>query len=197
MSGSSVKTLPPIIALSMAVLAGPATAELWEDRQQAVSVFGGQMTWNDYGTIAYKPGDVEWADSHFAGVAYSRDWEGPIPQIRLGFEAQLVTHWGINDHVALNLPATIRYRALDPWIPVQGAAFGLGFSFASEPPQIEIERKGKSQEVLPYWFMEIEFGTPDWRAVPFVRIHHRSDGYIFADYDTGSNGVAAGVRVPF
>ncbi len=176
------------------VLAGSAAAGEWSS---AVSGFAGRMTWGDYGTIAYSPQEIDWADSRFYGLAYSRDRATGWGGLRLGWEMQLVVHEGISDHVALNVPATVRYRVADPVVPFQGAAFGLGASFASETPRLEVERKGQSQRVLPYWFMELEFGKPSWRASPFLRIHHRSDGFVFAPFDTGSNAVAAGLRLSF
>ncbi|WP_172330472.1 hypothetical protein [Mangrovicoccus sp. HB161399] len=174
--------------------AAPAGAEEW---RSALSVFAGRMTWGDYGTIAYSPQDIDWAGSRLYGLAWSRDRPAGWGGLRVGWEAQLVAHEGVSNHVAVNLPATVRYRFADPVIPWQGAAFGLGVSIASEPPELEEERKGQSQQVLPYWLMELEFGRPSWRAAPFLRIHHRSDGFIFAPFDTGSNAVAVGLRVSF
>ncbi|MEM8554078.1 MAG: hypothetical protein AAGF71_04540 [Pseudomonadota bacterium] len=166
-------------------------------KDRKLAVFAGQMTFDDYGTIAYDPGNIDWADSHLAGLAYSQKWRDISQRFTLGWEVQLIGHTGINDHVELNIPVWIRYNPIDPWFPFQSAGFGVGPSFASSPPELEIERKGQSQRAMPTWFMELEFGDPDWVVSPFIRIHHRSDGYIFADFDTGSNGVVAGVRFSF
>ncbi|WP_108257642.1 hypothetical protein [Mangrovicoccus ximenensis] len=185
---------PAALAAGWMVLAGGAGAQGWDS---ALAAFGGRMTWGDYGTIAYEPGDIEWADERLWGLAWSRDRATAMGGLRLGWEAQLVVHEGVSDHVAVNIPATIRYRFADPVIPWQGAAFGLGVSVASAAPELEKQRKGRSQAVLPYWLMELEFGKPSWGFSPFLRIHHRSDGFVFAPFDTGSNAVVAGVRVPF
>ncbi|WP_138470959.1 hypothetical protein [Poseidonocella sp. HB161398] len=180
-----------------AVLAAGVAAASEGGWSSALSAFAGRMTWGDYGTIAYAPGSIDWAESRLYGLAYSRDRALGGHGVRIGWEAQLVAHEGVSNHVAVNLPATIRYRAADPVLPWQGAAFGLGASFASEAPELEKERKGQSQQVLPYWFMELEFGKPSWEVAPFLRIHHRSDGFIFAPFDTGSNAVVLGLRHAF
>ena len=188
------------LALSICGCAALADGLLPEmtGRGQSVSLMAGRMTWDDYGTLAYAPQDIDWAPSRFVAGIYGRHWALTArPRVRLGYEAAVLIHDGVNDHIELTLPAVIRYRALDPVVPWQGAAFGLGVSIASTPPELEIARKGQSQRAIPHWFMELEFGKPDWAVAPFLRIHHRSDGFIFADFDTGSNGVGLGLRWQF
>lgn len=181
------------------LLANTATAQglSFSDPKSAVSLFGGQMTNDGWETIVLKPGQTEWIDSHLVGLVIERDWQIWNPRLRFGVEASLVKHWGAQDHLELNVPLYIRYRALDPWIPIQGASFGLGLSYASEVPQVEVDRKGESQELLAHWYAELELGKPNWAVYPFIRLHHRSDGYVLADFDTGSNAVVFGLRYPF
>ncbi|MEM8554079.1 MAG: hypothetical protein AAGF71_04545 [Pseudomonadota bacterium] len=104
---------------------------------------------------------------------------------------------GKDSFVEISLPVIARYRAIDPWLPIQGAAFGLGVSWASEIPPLEIERKGDSAQLLIHWLAEVELGRPQWRYTPFLRLHHRSDAWGVVDVDTGSNGFLLGLRLAF
>lgn len=194
----SAKTLLAAGVCAVA-LAGPVAAKelAFSDPQMAFSGFAGQMTDDGWETIVLSPQDTEWLDSHLGALILSKDWAFGDPRLRVGFEGQVVKHWGDQDHMEFNVPATIRYRALDPVIPVQGASFGLGLSYATEVPQVEVDRKGDSQRLLAHWYAEVEFGKPDWAVYPFLRLHHRSDGYVIADFDTGSNAVVFGIRAPF
>lgn len=186
-----------VAAATVAAANVAAEGLTFEDPQTTLSVFAGQMTDDGWETIVLKPSETEWIDSYLAAAVIGRDWTVWNPRLRFGIEGQLVKHWGEQDHVEISVPLTIRYRALDPWIPVQGASFGLGLSYASEVPQVEVDRKGDSQKWLAHWYAELEFGKPDWTVYPFLRLHHRSDGYVIADFDTGSNGVVFGLRYPF
>lgn len=186
------------LAVSLGAANGAAAEAMsFEDPQWSFSVFAGQMANDGWETIVLDPTEIEWLDSNLAAAVIGRDWTLGNPRLRFGFEGQLVKHWGDQDHYEISVPLTVRYRALDPWIPLQGASFGLGLSWASEVPKIEVERKGESQQVLAHWYAEVEFGRPDWVVYPFLRLHHRSDGYVIADFDTGSNGVVFGLRYPF
>ncbi|MEM1130730.1 MAG: hypothetical protein AAGH83_09435 [Pseudomonadota bacterium] len=173
-----------------------ATGALAEPRD-AVSIFAGQMTEDSWDDIFEEPGGIDWEQSWLGGMALSRDW--PIYQTGLSFgvEGQALIHAGDQSHLEFNLPVVLRYRLPPNPVPVSGAAFGIGLSWASEVPEIEVERKGDSQRLLVYWMIELELGRSDWDLLPFLRVHHRSDGESVADFDTGSNAVLAGLRYRF
>lgn len=165
--------------------------------RNAVSLFGGELTGDGWETIVHSPGETDYRSSWLAGVGVSHEWPIFDPRLSLGLEGQLVRHFGEQTHWEVNAPVVLRYRALAPALPLSGAAFGLGLSYASERPEIEADRKGQAQRMLAYWMAEIEFGKPGWAALPFIRLHHRSDGYFIADFDTGSNAVVFGLRHRF
>ncbi len=182
---------------AQAAAAQDADQPFFSDPRNSFSVFGGQMTNDGWETIVIRSGDTEWLDSNLAGAVIARDWTAFNPRLRFGIEGTVVKHWGQQDHVEFDVPLYVRYRALNPPVPVQGVAFGLGLSYAMEVPQVEVDRKGQSQKLIAHWFAELEFGKPDWVVYPFLRLHHRSDGYVLADFDTGSNAVVIGLRYPF
>ncbi len=185
------------LVLSMSYDMAQADGRFFEDGQTALAAFAGQLTDDGWETIVLDTGNITWIDSYVAALIVSRDWTALNPRLRFGVEGQAVVHTGEQDHLEVNVPLYIRYRALDPWVPVQGAAFGLGLSYATDVPEVEVERKGESQRLLAHWFAEVEFGRPNWTVYPFLRLHHRSDGYVIADFDTGSNAVVVGLRYPF
>lgn len=192
-----VRTVLVGLVLGLCAQDAQANPQLGEG-QTSLSVFAGHMTNDGWETVVLRPSQIDWVDDRVLGLAVARDWAIQGTNLRFGVEGSLVKHTGpIQDHVEVNAPLTLRYRAPDPVIPVQGAAFGLGLSYAGDRPQVEVARKGDSQKLLAHWFAEVELGTPDWAVAPFVRLHHRSDGYIIAPFDTGSNAVVVGLRYRF
>ena len=54
-------------------------------------------------------------------------------------------------------------------------AAGVGLSYASKPPEYEIDLHGDSSKLLLYNMVEIDFFLPNYPSLFFVaRIHHRS-----------------------
>lgn len=193
--GSRVRGLCRCVAFWLAVVfpgAGMATQP-----QDGVALLFGQMTQDSWDDIAQEPGGIDWEPSWLVGMALSRDWQIRESGFSYGLEVQALRHFGEQTLWEFSLPVVLRYRAASPPLPVSGAAFGLGLSWTSEVPQIEVERKGESQRLLAYWMAEVEFGNPSWDLLPFLRLHHRSDGGSVANFDTGSNAVMAGIRFLF
>jgi len=86
-----------------------------------------------------------------------------------------------------------------PWsnTVATSAAFGLGLSYATELPKLEVEQEGDSAQLLVYWVAEITAGPPaaDWAIS--LRLHHRSVGYgLFGDRG-GMNALGLGLRYSF
>lgn len=168
-----------------------------KDRPGAITVFGGLMT-NNHWEDALAPWTLDFRDSTFVGLAASHG-VGRFGR-RLGFEieGQVVRHFGDQDHWEFNLPIIARWKAF-PWDEVvdTSIAFGIGPSYASKKPKVEIDNDGDSRRVLVYWMIEIEVGPPDkaWRAI--LRLHHRSGAFGLVADEGGSNAIVIGLRRRF
>ena len=160
--------------------------------EQQLAVFGGIHVAQNWEEVFADPANIEWRDSFLLGAAYGREWDTRFSAVTLGFELQALKHAGEQDHFEFNLPAFLRLHPPEP-VPVRSFGFGLGLSYATEVPEVEVLRKGQSQQLLFYWAIEAEFGRKDALAT-FVRLHHRSDGFGFFETDTGSNFLVVGLR---
>jgi len=183
------------------VLPHPATAgedsASNKDRPSAVAIFGGIMTdnkWED--TVA--PWNLDYRDSTFLGLAASHVI-GRFDD-RLGFEieGQVIRHFGDQDHWEFNLPIIGRWETF-PWDEVvdTSLAFGIGPSYASEKPKIEVDNEGDSQRWLVYWMVEIEAGPPDKDWSVILRLHHRSEAFGLVADEGGSNAMVIGFKKRF
>ena len=164
---------------------------------RAIAIFGGLLT-NNHWEDAFAPWTLDFSDSTLVGLAASHGI-GRFDH-RLGFEieGQVVRHFGDQDHWEINLPVIGRWE-LFPWDEVvdTSLAFGIGPSYASEKPKVEVANDGDSRRLLVYWMMEIEVGPPDksWSAI--FRLHHRSGAFgLFAE-EGGSNAMVIGLRHMF
>ncbi len=159
-------------------------------------LFGGVATDAHWEEFVISPGDVSLSDSGLIGVAFSREIAAPHPRFTVEVEAQLVRHFGAQDHWEFNLPIVMgRWRAIPSWDA--SAAFGLGFSFATETPALEVAQEGESTPTMAYWAFELESATPipDTRLIG--RLHHRSTAYGLFGEDGGLNALVVGLRKRF
>lgn len=174
-----------------ALIAAPARAI-----DGSFSVMGGVMTagvWED----AILPWNAESYGSGVIGGAFERAL-GRVLGTEFSLEANGLAHFGKQEYLEFALPLVARYRPRQPWVPAfDSAALGLGLSWASAPPQVEVDRHGESQRMLVTWFVETAFDLPDTRTDVFFRLHHRSDAFGLFPVDTGSNALLLGLRRPF
>jgi hypothetical protein len=184
------------LVLAHPVAASEGSASI-KDKPSAIIVFGGLMTDNDW-EDAFTPWTLDFRDSAFLGLAASHRI-GRFDH-RLGFEieGQVVRHFGDQDHWEFNLPIIGRWEAF-PWDEVvdTSLAFGVGPSYASEKPKVEVANDGDSQRLLVYWMMELELGPPDqgWSAI--FRLHHRSGAFGLVADEGSSNTMVIGLKQRF
>ncbi len=168
-----------------------------EDRAIAVAVFGGVLTNNNWEDV-FVPWDLDTSDSTLAGFAISHGIGRIDPRFGFEIEGQVVHHFGDQDHWEFNLPVVARWKAF-PWDDVvdTSVAFGIGPSYASEKPKVEVANRGDSQRWLVYWMAEIEVGPPDkdWSAL--FRLHHRSGAFGLVADEGGSNALVIGLKQRF
>ena len=88
-----------------------------------------------------------------------------------------------------------------PWDDHIDTSFAVcdGVSYATEYPQIEVEKMDNPSKTLNYLMFEFDFRIPDipkWSAI--FRIHHRSGVFgAFNGVDGGSNAIGFGVKYTF
>lgn len=161
-------------------------------------VFGGVATLNDFAeTIAVGP--IDPAHTGLIGVAPGLSWDLPDPRFKFSVEAQAVKYFGYQQSWEFNfVPAMVR------WFPenqpgLESLGFGLGYSWASEPPVNEARRGngGVTSQDKWYWTFEIGFETdrPDRDVV--LRLHHRSTGGSTIGEGRSTNALVLGIRQIF
>jgi len=186
----------PLLALFISAPAICAQSDEWAATVYA-GVISGEPTWQD---VIKDPFGANYADSYLIAGALSRSYahfrnEG----LRLEAEAQLVYNFGDQHHLEINaVPVVARWRRF-PWDErlATSAAFGLGLSYATEVPELEVEQEGSSRKWLIYWVLELTAGP---RAAPWaitMRLHHRSVAWGLMGEDGGVNAVGLGLRYRF
>ena len=164
-----------------------------------LTVYAGQSTRNHWEDFFSSPGSLDFAASGLLAGALSK----PLARYRGGdltveIEGQVVKHFGYQTHWELNAPLVARWHRF-PWNQrvATTAAFGVGPSWASTTPPLEVETREGSQPWLIHWFMELTLGPPgkDWSAS--LRLHHRSTGFGLMSDKGGLDTLAIGVRKHF
>lgn len=182
-----------------ALLLGVSNGAVAQDNapRLSFSVTAGAMSENGI-NVVFNLDELRFYGNSFVGLAFG--YEKPLRDDRwlVGFEAQLNHHFGKDTYQELAFPATIRFRPRSPWVrSFDSFAFGVGLSFTSETPQVEIDRRGSSQRTLVYLLYEAAFAVGDTGDALYFRLHHRSDGYGLFAKDSGSNAFALGYRKSF
>ena len=186
-------------ALALAAVVSMASAHADEvDFRWSALLFGGRMTANNWGEIVTAPGNVETVRSDLFGLAVARNLGQWPAGLQWEIEGQVVRHFEGQEHWEFNAPVVARWSDF-PWNnAVQtGAAFGLGLSYATNPPETEIAVNGGSSQLMTYWMIELSVAAPSspWSLVG--RLHHRSTAFgLFGDAG-GSNSLVLGVRRNF
>ena len=165
------------------------------------TVYGARISsqpgWED---ILLDSAGTEFVDSHLLTAAISRQYAEAFDGA-LDFEAegQVVRHFGDQTHWEFNaVPLVLRWNRF-PWSDrvASTAAFGLGLSYATEMPPVEVALEGESREWLVYSVMELTAGPVDSRWAVSLRLHHRSVGYGLMGDEGGMNAVGLGLRLRF
>ena len=163
-----------------------------------MAVYGGQLTREKW-EQAILPG-AEFADATLFVVAGSWRFAGLLAgRLSLELEAQVGKYIGDQDHWEFNLPILgFRWHRF-PWDHLLATSFawGIGPSYATQVPEIELETNDESSHWLIYWFGELSLGPPTAAWEILLRLHHRSDGFGTVAEDGGSNAVCAGLRLYF
>jgi hypothetical protein len=165
---------------------------------RTILLFGGFATLNDFGEVlAVAP--IDSAETGLVGVAPGLSWDLPDPRFKFSVEAQVVKYFGYQDSWEVNLvPAMIRWFPTDTPV-VESWGFGLGWSYASEPPANEARREadGETTRQKWYWAFEVAFDTPRPDRDLILRLHHRSTGFGSIGEGRSTNALVLGLRQIF
>jgi hypothetical protein len=171
-------------------------------RPHAFAVYTGRIsaeeTWHE---VLIKPYSDNYADSYLVTGAYSYAWrETREGALRWESEANLTYNFGQQDHWEVNVsPLTLRWQRF-PWSErfSSSIAFGAGFSYAFDFPQVEYELENDTQQFLVFWLLELTAGPVDGPWSVLLRLHHRSPAWgAMGVSDGGMNAPSLGFRYQF
>jgi hypothetical protein len=162
-----------------------------------VAKVSGEEGWED---VMINPVLCDYVKSYLAVTALSGTYASyRDDRLRLEAEGQVAYNFGEQHHWEFNVvPVLARWR----WPAWRGAyatsaAFGLGLSYATHLPPVEVELEGTSEKLLMYWVAEFTAGPADAPWSVSVRLHHRSVAYGLLGEEGGMNGVGLGLRYQF
>jgi hypothetical protein len=189
-----------IVVLPLVAFA-PVQAASGEERNFAATFYVAQTSteegWED---VFINPLGADYADDFLAVASvsrrYARFYEGAL---QLEMEGQVAYHFGQQENWEFNaVPVVARWRQF-PWSHrlATTAAFGLGLSYTTRLPELEVELEGESHQTLIYWVAELTAGLPERPWAVSLRLHHRSVGYGLMGEEGGMNAVGLGLRWQF
>lgn len=164
----------------------------------ALAVYGGRLTREKW-EGALSP-DADFADAVIVVAAgswtASRFFDG---KLSCELEVQVGKYFGDQEHWELNLPLLGFRLHRFPWDDhlATSLAWGIGPSYATRVPEVELETNDDSSRWLIYWFGEVTLGPPSAGWDVLLRLHHRSDGFGSVANDGGSNLLGTGFRFRF
>jgi hypothetical protein len=199
LSRSSSSIFLGVAVFALLAVAGRAPANEYRSDYAATVYFGRMTDVHSWHNIFLDPGQVGFVDANlFAGaisLTLARYLENAL---NIELEGQVVRYFGDQDNWEFNLPVAVRWGRF-PWNNTveTTAAFGLGPSYATEVPPVEVELDGDSKKLLAYWFVELTAGPPKASWTTVLRLHHRSGGFGALSKDGGSNSLALGLKFRF
>jgi len=194
----TVTRMLSLVLLCTWLLISGAEARDTDARWNAFTLYGGRLTANVWEEV-FNPEELAFVDAYLVAATLSRRLGGYRDLLSYELEGQLVRHFGDQDLWEMNALATLRWEPFwwDEHLDTS-LAFGLGPSYASETPQVEVAIDGESQRFMVYWMLEFAFSPPSHSRFALVtRLHHRSGAYGLVADEGGSNALALGLRYRF
>ena len=186
-----------ICSLFMCVTPCLAEIQLLEDKPSyALSVYGGRMTDNEIDDFAVGFLDLDFEDSYLLTLALARRFATYNELASFEIEGQVVKHFDQQDHWEFNALIAARWEAFiwDKYLDTS-LATGIGPSYATDVPEIEVQRSGESERLQVYLMVELEFALPSHPNIAaIIRIHHRSNAFGTVAEDGTSNALAFGLK---
>jgi len=162
-----------------------------------IAELSGEAGWED---VMFNPLLSKYVGAYLVAATVSRKYaERRHGALDLEAEGQVVYNFGSQSHWEFNVvPIVARWKRF-PWSDrvKTTAAFGIGLSYATELPPVEVALEGESRQTLIYWVAEFTAGPLDAPWAVSARLHHRSVGYGLFAKDGGMNAVGLGIRYAF
>lgn len=175
-----------------------AEIQLLEDKPSyALSIYGGRMTDNEIDDFAFRLLDLDFEDSYLLTLALARRFATYDELASFEIEGQVVKHFDLQDHWEFNALLTARWEAFfwDKYLDTSLAA-GIGPSYATDVPEIEVQRSGESERLQVHMMVELEFALPSHPNIAaIIRVHHRSNAFGIVADDGTSNALAFGLKL--
>ena len=177
-------------------LSGQALAE---KPRYALNLYAAQLTANHFEDF-FNDEVLDFKNSYLLTVSLAKTIGAWKEKLNYEIEGQVTKHFKRQDHWEFNLLGAVRWRAFpwNRWLPTS-MAFGIGPSWATEKPEIEVENDGETAHLLVYWMLELAIAPfaerPELELIS--RIHHRSDAFGLVADDGGSNALAIGLKYRF
>jgi hypothetical protein len=169
------------------------------EKLYSLNVYGGRMTSDHWEDVFIHTFDLDFVDSYFLVVALARKIGGYEDKLSFEVEGQVVKHFDYMDHWEFNGVLTGRWEKF-PWDDTidTSLAFGIGPSYATDKPEVELDNNDETSKFLIYWMIELALGLPEKPRTAFIlRLHHRSDAWGLMNEDGGSNGIGCGIKYRF
>jgi hypothetical protein len=179
--------------------ANPAYSNEPEEKLYSLNIYTGQMTTNSFGTLLIHCYDPDFKNSYLTAVTLARRIGSYKKMASFELEGQIVKHFNMQNHWEINALITARWEEF-PWDKYVDTsfAFGLGGSYATAKPEIEILVEGNTSRFLVYFTYELALGLPEYPDVALIiRIHHRSGAWGLVADEGGSNTPCIGLKYRF
>jgi len=169
------------------------------DGLYALNVYTARMSTNHMGDFFNPNGDINFTDSYLVAATLAKRIGSWDEKASFELEGQIVKHFHLQTHWEFNALASARWEAFwwDNYLDTS-VAFGIGPSYATDEPEIEIENDGKTARFLVYLMVELAVALPSYpHTALIVRIHHRSNAFGLVAEEGGSNALALGLKWTF
>jgi hypothetical protein len=194
--GAHLKRFLAAAALFFSAPALCAVPEEWTATVYAARV-SGEATWQD---VIKDPVGAKYIDTYVVAGAIARPYASfRADALRFEAEGQVAYNFGGQDHWELNVMPVVARWSRFPWSERvhMSVAFGLGLSYATDLPEVEVELEGSSHQTLIYWALEVSAGPASSSWEMLLRLHHRSVAWGLMGQEGGVNAVGVGFRYRF
>ena len=165
----------------------------------SLNVYAGRMTSNHWEDVFIDTFNLDFVDSYFLAIGLARKVGEYQDRMSFEIEAQVVKHFDYMDHWEFNGLVTGRWEKFwwDDTIDTS-LAFGIGPSYATDEPEVELDNNDETSKFLIYWMIELALGLPNHPQTAFIaRLHHRSNAWGLINKDGGSNGIGFGLKYKY
>lgn len=179
--------------------ANPACSNEKDEKLYSLNIYAGQMTTDGIGTLLIHCYDPDFKNSYLTAVTLARRIGTYKKLASFEVEGQVVKHFNIQNHWEINALIAARWEEF-PWDKYveTSFAFGIGGSYATAEPEVEIMEDGATSRFLAYWMTELALGLPEYPNIALIlRIHHRSGVWGLIADKGGSNTPCIGLKYRF